>query len=229
MIINIEYILFILPAFLLSLICQFKVKSTYAKYDKIANARRMTGAEAAQRVLKHGNVFGVSVNSIGGTLTDHYDPKTNHINLSSAVYSNASIASVGIAAHEAGHAIQHDCGYAPIKWRTALVPICNLGSSAAPWLIMLGLILEIAELYFVGLIAFSTVALFQLVTLPVEFNASRRALEALEVSGSLSDDELKGAKKVLSAAAMTYVAALAMSFMQILYYVSLFSGNRDRK
>lgn len=227
--VNINYILFILPAFILSLICQFRVKSTYAKYDKVLNARRITGAHAAQRVLNYGSVLDVSVNSIKGTLTDHYDPRTNCINLSNAVYTNASIASVGIAAHEAGHAIQHSVGYTPIKWRTALVPICNLGSSIAPWLIMLGLFLNMAGLYFVGLIAFSTVALFQLVTLPVEFNASRRALEALESSGVLSDDELKGAKKVLSAAAMTYVAALAMSFMQILYYVSLFNGNRNRR
>ena len=227
--VNYNYILFILPAFILSLICQFRVKSTYAKYDKVLNARRITGANAAERVLKYGNVLGVSVNSIKGTLTDHYDPRTNCINLSNAVYTNASIASVGIAAHEAGHAIQHSVGYTPIKWRTALVPVCNLGSSIAPWLIMLGLFLNMAGLYFVGLIAFGTTALFQLVTLPVEFNASRRALEAIESSGVLSDDELKGAKKVLSAAAMTYVAALAMSFMQILYYVSIFNGNRNRR
>lgn len=221
MFINPYYLLFMLPALILSLFCQFRVKSTYAKYDKVGNARRITGADAATRVLKGGGVFDVSINKIGGTLSDHFDPRSKCINLSSAVHDKSTIASVGIAAHEAGHAIQHNCGYAPIKWRTALVPVCNLGSRIGPWLIILGLFLEFAGLYYVGLIAFGTVALFQLVTLPVEFNASSRALAALESSGALSDEELKGAKKVLSAAAMTYVAALVTSCLQILYYVSL--------
>ncbi len=212
-----------LPALILSLICQLKVKSTYAKYDKVGNARRITGAEAAQRVLRGGGVTDVSIGKISGTLTDHFDPNSKIINLSTAVHDKATIASVGIAAHEAGHAIQHNVGYAPIKWRTALVPVCNLGSRIGPWLIILGLVLNFAGLYYVGLIGFSAVALFQFVTLPVEFNASRRAMEALEASGTLSDDELNGAKKVLSAAAMTYVAALVSSLMQVFYYISLFN------
>ena len=215
-----------LPALILSLICQFKVKSTYAKYDKVGNARRITGAEAAQRVLKGGGVFDVSIGKINGTLTDHFDPGSKTINLSTAVHDKSTIAAVGIAAHEAGHAIQHNVGYAPIKWRTALVPVCNIGSSIGPWLIILGLALNFAGLYYVGLIGFSAVAVFQLVTLPVEFNASRRAMEALESTGTLSDDELKGARKVLSAAAMTYVAALVTSLMQVLYYISLFNKKR---
>ena len=226
MYINPTYLIFMLPALILSLICQFKVKSTYAKYDKVGNDRRITGAEAAQRVLRGGGVFDVSVGKIGGTLTDHFDPGSKSINLSAAVHDKSTIASVGIAAHEAGHAIQHNEGYGPIKLRTALVPVCNIGSSVGPWLIILGLILGIGELYYVGLIAFGAVALFQLVTLPVEFNASRRAMEALESSGTLSDDELKGARRVLTAAAMTYVAALVTSIMQILYYVSM--SNRRR-
>lgn len=212
-----------LPALILSLICQFKVKSTYAKYDKIGNSRRITGAEAAQRVLRGGGVTDVAIGKINGTLTDHFDPNGKIINLSTAVHDKSTIASVGIAAHEAGHAIQHNVGYAPIKWRTALVPVCNLGSQVGPWLIIIGLLLNFAGLYYVGLIGFSAVALFQFVTLPVEFNASRRAMEALEASGTLSDDELKGAKKVLSAAAMTYVAALVSSLMQIFYYISIFN------
>ncbi len=215
-----------LPALILSLVCQLMVKTTYAKYDKVGNSRRMTGAEAAQRVLKGGGVFDVSVGKIGGTLTDHFDPGSKAINLSAAVHDKSTIASVGIAAHEAGHAIQHNVGYAPIKLRTALVPVCNIGSQVGPWLIILGLILGIGQLYYVGLIGFSAVALFQIVTLPVEFNASRRAMEALESTGVLSADELKGARRVLTAAAMTYVAALVTSIMQILYYVSLSKKRR---
>ena len=225
--INYSYMLFMLPVFILSLVCQASVKSTYAKYSKIVNYRRMTGAQAAERVLKGGGVYGVNVNSIQGTLTDHFDPQSNHINLSSGVYSGNSIASVGVAAHEAGHAIQHHTDYAFIKLRMALVPVCNIGSKIGPWLILLGLVLEIAGLYYLGLIGFGLVALFQLVTLPVEFDASKRALQALSDTGTLNEEELKGARKVLRAAAMTYVAALAVSCMQILYYISI--GNRRRR
>ncbi len=215
-----------LPALILSLICQFMVKSTYAKYDKVGNARRITGAEAAQRVLKGGGVFDVSIGKVNGTLTDHFDPGSKSINLSTAVHDKATISSVGIAAHEAGHAIQHNEGYAPIKLRTALVPVCNIGSNIGPILILIGLLLNFAGLYYVGLIGFGAVALFQFVTLPVEFNASRRAMAALESWGVLSDEELKGAKKVLTAAAMTYVAALVSSIMQVLYYITLFNKRR---
>lgn len=226
MLINYSYILFMLPVFIFSLICQFSVKSTYAKYSKIPNGRRMTGAQAAERVIKHSGIYGVKINAINGTLTDHYDPRSNNINLSGDVFSGYSIASVGVAAHEAGHAVQHNSEYAFIKLRTALVPACNIGSRIGPWLILLGLALNMAGLYYLGLIGFTLVALFQLVTLPVEFNASRRALCVLKDTGMLNDEELNGARKVLRAAAMTYVAALASSCMQILYYLSI--GNRRR-
>lgn len=216
-----------LPVIILSAVCQMWVKSTYSKYSKIMNARRMTGAQAAFYVMRNTEADGVKIESVGGTLTDNYNPSTDTVNLSVDVHSTPSIASVGIAAHEAGHAIQHHSGYSLIKLRALLVPVCNLGSSAAPLLILLGILLDMAGLYMLGIFGFCTIALFQLVTLPVEFNASKRAMRSLEECGILNDDELKGARKVLTAAAMTYVAALATSVMQIFYYTSVF--NRRRK
>lgn len=209
-----------LPVIILSAVCQMWVKSTYNKYSKITNARRMTGAQAAAYVLKGTEASGVAIASVSGTLTDNYNPKTDTVSLSDGVYGTPSIAAVGIAAHEAGHAIQHHSGYGPIKLRAALVPVCNIGSSLAPVLILLGILLDVTGLYMLGLLGFCAIALFQLVTLPVEFNASRRAINSLESFGILSDEELKGARKVLTAAAMTYVAALATSLVQIFYYAS---------
>ncbi len=216
-----------LPVIILSAVCQMWVRSTYNKYSKITNARRMTGAQAAFYVMRNTEADGVKIASVGGTLTDNYNPSTDTVNLSEGVHSAMSIASVGIAAHEAGHAVQHHSGYAPIKLRSFLVPVCNLGSSAAPILILLGILLDMAGLYMLGILGFCAIALFQLVTLPVEFNASKRAMRSLEECGILNDDELKGARKVLTAAAMTYVAALATSVMQIFYYTTVF--NRRRK
>lgn len=209
-----------LPVIILSAVCQMWVKSTYNKYSKITNARRMTGAQAAAYVLNGTEASGVAIASVSGTLTDNYNPKTDTVSLSDGVYGTPSIAAVGIAAHEAGHAIQHHSGYGPIKLRAALVPVCNIGSSLAPVLILLGILLDVTGLYMLGLLGFCAIALFQLVTLPVEFNASRRAINSLESLGILSDEELKGARKVLTAAAMTYVAALATSLVQIFYYAS---------
>lgn len=213
------YLLFMLPGLLLSIWAQFKVKSSFKKYSKVNSERRLTGREAARMILDQNGMRDVEVEKIAGNLTDHYDPRQNVIRLSDPVYDSASIAAVGIAAHEAGHAVQHKTGYAFIKLRMSIIPICNLGSSLAPWLILLGLWMQILELYWAGIIAFSLVALFQLVTLPVEFNASKRAVLILESNGTLSANELHGTKKVLSAAALTYVAALLTSLLQILYFV----------
>ncbi len=229
--IDFYYMIYMLPALILSMICQAAVSSTFKKYSGVRNSKGITGKDAAETVLRMGvdgeSVDGVAVTSVSGSLTDHFDPRSCQIRLSEPVYDKASISAVGVAAHEAGHAVQHASGYAMIKLRTALVPVCNLGARMSPLLIVMGLIFTIPPLHKVGVLLFCTVALFQLVTLPVEFNASKRALIAIEQSGILSDEELKGAKKVLTAAAMTYVAALFTSLMQIFYYVNL--GNRNNR
>lgn len=227
-----SYLLFMLPALILGMGAQFLVKSRFNKFSKIASARGMTGADAAKAVLMAGGVNNVSVGRVAGSLTDHFDPKTNSISLSDSVHDNRSIAAIGVAAHEAGHALQYAYGYAPIRFRMALVPVCRIGSMLGPILIVIGCMLTYTAsiatadigvtIYALGLILFSAVALFQLATLPVELDASNRALIALERGNMLTNEELSGAKKVLNAAAMTYVAALVTSIMQILYYVSRF-------
>ncbi len=224
-----DYWIFMLPALILTLWAQFSVKSTYDRFSKVSNRHGMTGAEAAERILRQNGVYGVRIERVNGKLTDHFDPRSNVLRLSDGVYGSSSVAAVGIAAHEAGHAIQHDQEYFPIRIRSALVPVCNIGARIAPFLILLGFLLDIAGLFLVGVFGFVLVALFQLVTLPVEFNASRRAVVALESSGSFAGEEMSGVKKVLRAAAMTYVAALFTSFMQILYYLSRFSNGRRRR
>lgn len=227
-----SYLLFMLPALLLGLWAQHLVKSRFNKFSKIASSRGMTGADAAKAVLIAGGVTNVSVGRVAGELTDHFDPKTNSISLSDSVHDNRSIAAIGVAAHEAGHALQYAYGYAPIRFRMALVPVCRIGSMLGPILIVVGCMLTYGAsvvgadlgliIYAVGLALFSAVALFQLATLPVELDASNRAIIALERGNMLTGEELSGAKKVLNAAAMTYVAALVTSIMQILYYVSRF-------
>ena len=218
-----------LPALLLGLWAQFLVKSRFNKFSRIASKRGMTGAEAARTVLRAGNVNNVAVKSISGELNDHYDPRNNSISLSTPVYGSKSVAAIGVAAHEAGHALQYAYNYAPIKIRMAIIPVCNIGSMLGPLLIIGGATLTYAAeamiplgtaIYFAGIILFSAIALFQLVTLPVELDASRRALAALNNTGLLDKEELSGAKKVLTAAAMTYIAALVTSIMQIIYYAS---------
>ena len=232
-----QYLLFMLPALLLGVIAQLMVKSRYNKFSKIASARGLTGADAARAVLEANGVYNVGIGRVSGELTDHYNPQSNVINLSSGVYGSKSIAAIGIAAHEAGHALQYAENYSPIKFRMSLVPICNIGSRLGPILIIVGALLSYAAaslvsigtlLYFAGLVIFSAVALFQLVTLPVELNASNRAIKSLERYNILDGDELKGAKKVLVAAALTYVAALFTAIMQILYYASRFRPNSRR-
>ncbi len=210
------YLILVVPAIIISLIAQWNVKSTYAKMKKVDNKRRITGAMAAQRVLAHYGITNVQVTTVPGQLSDHYDPRSNVIRLSPEVYSGTSIASVGIACHEAGHAAQHAQNYAPIKIRNAILPVANIGSSAGVLIAVLGYFLGFGLLVDIGIILFASVVAFQLVTLPVEFNASRRAIQVIEGTGLLYDDEMSGAKKVLRAAAMTYVASLLVSLASLI-------------
>ena len=221
------YFLFMLPALIVSLYAQFKVSSTFSKYSKVRNSRGFTGADAARKVLQQNGVANVAVEHISGDLTDHFDPRTNIIRLSNSVHSSDSVAAVGVAAHEAGHAVQYANGYAPMKFRTALVPVTNIGSTLSMPLIFIGLLLPVQYDFVVniGIALFSLAVLFQLVTLPVEFDASRRAIATLEQSGTLSAVELAGAKKVLQAAAMTYLAATFSAVMSLLRLL-LIAGNR---
>jgi Zn-dependent membrane protease YugP len=209
------FLILVLPAILFSLAMSFWVKSAYRKQSR-PNARHITGAAAAQRVLRQYGIHDVRVEPVRGNLTDHYDPRQKVIRLSEGVYQSATVAAVGIAAHEAGHAAQHARQYMPIRVRNAILPACNIGSSLGPLLVFLGFVFSRPSLITIGLGLFALVALFQLVTLPVEFNASRRALRVIEETSLLEGDDYKGAKKVLQAAAMTYVAALAVSIANLL-------------
>ena len=221
------YLLLILPAFIISLIAQFKVKSTFAKYSRMNSARHLTGAQAAESVLRAHGVYNVSIERVSGNLTDHFDPKANVIRLSDSVYGSTSVAAIGVAAHEAGHAVQYAEKYAPITIRNKLVPIVNFGSSVSWFALLLGIILSFDWLVFVGIGLFSFATLFQLITLPVELNASNRAMNTIRGQMLLADeDETKGARKVLTAAAMTYVAAVVMSIAQLLRLLALFGRRR---
>ena len=222
------YLILVLPALLVSLWAQLKVKSTFKKYSRMGVSCGMTGA-AASRLIQQANGIYTGLEAVAGELSDHFDPRSNTIRLSSAVYGQASVAAVGVAAHETGHALQHAHGYAPVKLRTAMVPVTNFASGLSPVLIILGIVLAMDSFAYLGIALFSIATLFQLVTLPVEFNASRRAVVALEQSGRFTRDEIKGVKKVLTAAALTYVAALFVSLMTLLRYVLLVSGNRGRR
>jgi len=213
------YIIMIVPALILSVYAQIKVKSTYARFSRVSSYRRITGAQAAREILRSAGVQGVDIELTRGFLSDHYDPRSRVLRLSEPVYSGDSIASVGVAAHEAGHAIQHAHGYAPLKLRSALVPISSLGSNLAWPLLIIGFIFMAQSLILAGIVFFSLAVLFQIVTLPVEFNASSRALQALPASGILSDTEVNGARKVLSAAALTYVAAATAAVLQLVYFL----------
>ncbi len=220
------YFMFALPGLILALYAQAKVKSNYSKYSKIINSSGYTGADVAQLILRSNGITNVQIRRISGNLTDNFNPKDNCIYLSDGVFGSNTIAAVGIAAHEAGHAVQHAQSYAPVKMRSALVPICNFGAGVSPFLILLGYFLQMEVLLFLALGVFLLSVLFQLVTLPVEFDASSRALQAIKQSGVLNPQEQKGAKKVLSAAALTYVAALLQSLLIFLYYFVRFTGNR---
>ena len=224
------YMMMIAPTFILSLVAQGWVKSAFSKYGKIANRRGMTGAEAARRILDASNLSQVRIEPAKGFLSDHYDPRTKVLRLSPDVYSRPSLAAVGVAAHEAGHALQDAKEYIPLKIRGALVPAAQFGSKLAFPLIFLGFILNAVGMIKVGVVLFSGAVLFQVVTLPVEFNASSRAMTALAGTGILSGDELTGARKVLSAAAMTYIAAAITAVVQLLYFAmraGLLGGGDD--
>jgi len=218
----------VLIGVILSLWASARVKSTYAKYSGERSLSGMTGAQAAQRILSMAGIYDVTVQHVAGNLTDHYDPRNKTLNLSDAVYSNASVAAVGVAAHECGHAIQHDRGYAALKLRSALAPVANIGANISWPLILVGLLFGGSSLLIeIGILMFSLAVAFQLITLPVEFNASKRAMTMLEETGVLYADELPKTRKVLNAAALTYVAAAASSILQLLRLVLLF-GNRRR-
>ena len=220
------YWIILMPAFLIALLAQLNVSATFNRYSRIASRRGLTGAQAAEAVLRANGVYGVRIERVAGKLSDHYDPRTNVIRLSDGVYGSNSIASVGVAAHEAGHAVQYAQAYGPIKVRGAIIPVCNFSSQISILLIILGFVLYSQPLFAVGVVLFAVATLFQVVTLPVEFDASRRAVRCLAETGLLDDQELRGAKKVLGAAAMTYVAALLVSLAQLLRYVLAFSGRR---
>ena len=227
------YLVIVLPCLILSMWASSSVNSTFQKYAKVNSIRHLTGAEAAQRVLSANGVPGVRIERVSGNLTDHYDPRTNVIRLSDSVYSSTSVAAIGVACHEAGHAVQYAQNYGPIKVRAAIIPLTNIGSKLAMPLILLGILfsslgtLSYAIVY-LGIACFSLSLIFQLVTLPVEFNASRRAMETIESSGLLTAEEQQGAKKTLKAAAMTYVAATAVALAQLVRLILLFGGRRRR-
>lgn len=222
------YILFMLPCLILSLVCSAKVKSNFSKYSKVYNSRRITGAQAAQQVLTAHGVTGVRIEPVSGNLTDHFDPRTNVIRLSESVYNAQTVAAVGVACHEAGHAVQHAEGYMPNKIRSAILPVANIGSRLSWIILVIGMLLPVQFNFVItiGIVLFSASVLFTLVTLPVEFNASSRALKTIQSTGMLNPEEYTGAKKVLSAAAMTYVAAAATSIMQLLRLLLIFNRRR---
>lgn len=213
------YLIMFIPALLLSIVAQIKVKTNYRRFSRIATMRGITGAQAARHILAAEGIHDVQIELTRGFLSDHYDPRTRVLRLSEGVYGGDSLASVGVAAHEAGHAIQHARGYAPLRLRSALVPMASIGSNFSWILLIVGFMLASKALITAGLVFFSAVVLFQVVTLPVEFNASSRALQALPATGILTDTEVAGARRVLSAAALTYVAAAATAIMQLLYFL----------
>ena len=219
----------VLIGLLLCLAASARVRSTYAKYGRVRSRSGLTGREAAERILRSAGIYDVRIEHVSGNLTDHFDPGNRVLRLSDATYQSASVAAVGVAAHECGHAIQHSRGYAPLKIRSAIVPVATFGSAIAWPLILLGLLFNSRSSYLliqIGILAFSFAVLFQLVTLPVEFNASRRAVQILGESGMLLPDELSMTKKVLRAAALTYVAGAASAILQLLRIILLTGGRR---
>jgi hypothetical protein len=221
------YLILVVPAILLSLWAQTRVTSTYQRYSRVMSRSGYTGAQIARRILDENGLTDVSIEAIDGELTDHYDPRTRVVRLSRDVYFGGSVASLGVAAHETGHAVQHAEGYFPLQIRTAIIPVTNFGAKLSMPLLLLGFFLGIDSLVSIGILLFSLMTVFQFITLPVEFNASTRAMDTLS-SGVLTDDELDGTRQVLSAAALTYVAALLVSAMQLLRLILVF-GNRRRR
>ncbi len=224
---DIYYLVLILPAMLLGIWAQAKVNSTFNRYSHVRCRRGYTGSQIARRILDANGLTDVRIEGVRGNLTDHYDPTARVVRLSDSVYDSPSIAAIGVAAHEVGHAIQHANSYAPLTIRNAIIPVTNIGSKLSLPLILLGVVMSFQPLVTLGIVAFSLMAVFQLVTLPVEFNASSRALATLAGEHYLEEDEVYGARKVLTAAALTYVAALVMSLAQLMRMIALF-GNRDQ-
>lgn len=221
--------LLVIAAFLLTLFASMGVKSTFNKYSKVANQRGITGAQAVRNILDSNGLYDVQIEHIKGNLTDHFDPRAGVIRLSDSVYNSTSVAAIGVGAHEAGHAIQHSVGYVPIKVRNSIIPVVNLSSTLSMPIFFIGLIAGIPALATIGAILFAAVLVFQLVTLPVEFNASRRALKIIQNSNMMYDDEVDKAAKVLRAAAMTYVAAAASSALQLLRLLMIANKGRSRR
>ena len=224
------YLVFIVPCIIITLICQVKVQSTFSKYSKIRNSRNITGAQAAEYVLRQNGVTGVRIEHVSGSMTDHFDPRTNVIRLSDTVYNSNSFAAVGVACHEAGHAVQHAVGYLPNKIRSIILPMAKIGSQLSWILILLGLVFTAKVgfvLLYIGIVLFSLSVLFTIATLPVEFNASKRALECIRESDLLYSDEYTGAKRTLQAAAMTYVASALTAIMKLLRLIIIARGRRD--
>jgi len=221
------YLMFIIPPLLLSLYAQFKVKSTFKKYSTVRSARGYTGKDVAQTLLRNNGISQVNIEAIGGNLTDHYDPSSHTLRLSETVYGNNSIAAIGVAAHEVGHAIQHQQQYGPLELRHSIVPVTNFASSAAFPILLIGMFLQSANFMLIGIILFTAVVIFHVVTLPVEFNASRRAVLQLSESGLISNEEIPMVRKVLGAAALTYLAAALSAIANLLYYVMIFMGSSD--
>ena len=228
---DLTYIVLVLPCVILAMIASANVNSTFKRYSEKHSYRRITGAQAAERVLRANGVAGVRIERVRGNLTDHFDPKTNVIRLSDSVHDSTSVAAIGVACHEAGHAVQYAQHYGPIKLRAAIIPITNIGSKLAMPLILLGLLFSFGEtvsygFVYAGIACFGLSLVFQLVTLPVEFNASRRAMQAIESAELLTEDEQRGARKTLTAAAMTYVAATAVALAQLVRLLAIFGGRR---
>ena len=226
------YVVLVLPCVLFSLIASSSVNSTFKKYSQQFSRRGITGALAAERVLRANGVYGVQITRVSGNLTDHFDPKANVIRLSDSVYGSTSTAAIGVACHEAGHAVQYAQSYGPIKLRAAIIPVTNIGSKLAMPLILIGLLLSAFEqvsfgFVYLGIACFGLSLVFQLITLPVEFNASRRAMRAIEDGGLLTEEEQRGARKTLTAAAMTYVAATAVALAQLLRLIMIFGRRRN--
>lgn len=223
------YLLLVVPSLIISIIAQLKVKSTFNKYKAVRNSRNMTGAEVASYLLQTNGIYDVQVTRTAGELTDHYDPKRKVLRLSDSVFASTSVSAIGVAAHETGHAIQHHTKYAPLVLRSTLVPVANIGSSAGPYIAVLGLLFGAPLITYIGLVLFAGAILFYLITLPVEFNASSRAIANLRSTGLLTNDEIRPAKKVLSAAAMTYVASALVAVANFLRLLLITRNRQGRR
>lgn len=223
-----SYLIFMLPALILSFYAQYKVKSTFDRYTRVRSSRGLTGADVATTILRRNGMSGkVNVEPIGGSLSDHYDPVSYRIRLSETVYGSNSLAAIGVAAHEVGHAIQHNQNYGPLVLRHKVVPVANFASSASFPILLVGFFLQSLDLIMLGILLFTAVVIFHLVTLPVEINASRRAIAQLSDSGMITSNEVPAVKKVLGAAALTYIAATLSAIATLLYYLTVFAGSDE--